>query len=789
MFYRVIARYSALFFVFLVLPSVTLAAVLPNGGTISEAISTSGEVDVHTFSANAGDSVLLRVADTESTEFVSAPFYPRIELYDPSGTFLASGQGYLVGALSRALVVSGTYEVRVFDNSSGNDDTGTYDLSFARMPGANEGGSLPNGSIVQEVIGLGDLDTYTFDADAGESIYLSVADTETTEFVNAAFYPRIELYAPNGSFVASAQGSLVGRMYQALTVSGIYTVVVMDNSSGDDAVGSYDLRFAKTPGANEGGTLPNGEFVSDEIDLGDIDTYTFTANAGESVFLRVADTESTEFVSAPFYPRVVLFAPNGSFIGSGQGSLVGDLYSALTVSGTYTVAVYDESSGDDATGSYDLYYSKALGANDGNGISGGETKSGFIDLGDLDAYAFEPDILGANALFSLTDLDEGALYPRMSLFGPNGAFITSSQGANTTQLNRTLTEWGTYTLIIYDNSSGDDATGNYQLMGVGNFTGVPGSTIDYCNGSLVTVYTGLGQMATSRADVILGTAGPDIIDAFGGDDIICALGGADTINAGNGNDWVDAGTGNDYVQGGGGIDTIYGAQGNDELFGGPGGDSISGEEGNDIIYGNSGSDDIDGGDGVDNIRGGSGNDIIATGAGATVGTTYLVDAGAGNDTITGGVDADVIRGSSDKDTIRGGGGDDNLFGGGGEDTIHGEGGNDFIRGNAANDRLTGGAGQDNIDGSGSKDLILGGADDDMLAGATGNDEIRGGAGNDTISGGGGNDRLFGDSGEDDIKGGGSNDTMSGGSGSPDRCDGEGGIDTADASCEIAVDVP
>ena len=45
---------------------------LPNGGRIEAAISVSGEIDEYTFTANAGETVYLRVADTETTEFVNS---------------------------------------------------------------------------------------------------------------------------------------------------------------------------------------------------------------------------------------------------------------------------------------------------------------------------------------------------------------------------------------------------------------------------------------------------------------------------------------------------------------------------------------------------------------------------------------------------------------------------------------------------------------------------------------------------------------------------------------------
>ena len=163
---------------------------LPNGGVFEAEISVSGEIDEYTFTANPGESVILRVADTETTEFINSAFFPRIELFDPNGSFVAAGQGGLVGSIFERLIISGEYIVRVFDNSSFNDETGNYELYFAKAPGADEGGELPNGEVVSETIDLGDIDTYTFQANAGESIALRVADTETTQFISSGFFPE-----------------------------------------------------------------------------------------------------------------------------------------------------------------------------------------------------------------------------------------------------------------------------------------------------------------------------------------------------------------------------------------------------------------------------------------------------------------------------------------------------------------------------------------------------------------------------------------------------------------------
>ena len=412
---------------------------------------------------------------------------------------------------------------------------------------------------------------------------------------------------------------------------------------------------------------------------------------------------------------MALFDPDGDFLDASSGSLVGDLFANLVETGTYTVVVVDESSGEDAVGDYDLYFTLLPGANEGGGLSGGQTINDFIDLGDIDSYAFTADALGTSITITVSDLDLAGLFPRVVLFDPTGSFVAGESSDDVASINSILNQSGQYTVVVIDESSGEDAIGNYQISGVGAFTGVP-SAGQLCNGFPITVDLGNFESATTGDDVILGTDSADLINALAGNDTICAGGGADIVNAGGGDDWVDGESGNDTVFGGGGVDIIFGGPGADTIDGGGGDDEIYGQGGDDVLNGRTGLDIIDGGDGVDDIRGGPSADIIYTGAGATVGVDQFVSGGGGGDTITGGPDADDIRG------------------GGGLDIINAEQGDDVITGGAGRDEISGGPGNDEIRGQQSPDIIEGNAGNDTIFGGSGDDDMSGGSGTDTCNG-------------------------------------------------------
>ncbi|MCA9465175.1 MAG: thrombospondin type 3 repeat-containing protein [Nitrospira sp.] len=251
---RLLSKFTPLFFLivsFYLYPVPAFGITLINGGVVSDSIAVSREQDSHTFAATAGESIQLRVADTSGDSF----FAPGIDLYSPSGTLLtstwngnAAGIKCHQGSVTCQLTETGTYSVVVSQGNPNNlAPTGPYNLYFVRLPGASEGGALPNGSSVSDSIDIGDLDSYTFAATAGESIQLRVADTSGDSF----FAPGIDLYSPSGTLLTSTWGPNEAIIICSdassscrLLEDGLYTVVVSQgNPNTLYPTGSYSIAF------------------------------------------------------------------------------------------------------------------------------------------------------------------------------------------------------------------------------------------------------------------------------------------------------------------------------------------------------------------------------------------------------------------------------------------------------------------------------------------------------------------------------------------------------------------
>ena len=335
-----------------------------------------------------------------------------------------------------------------------------FAVSLVSLPfaGATQ---LVNGEKISETISTpGEQDTHTFFGTAGESIQIRMAalDSDTT---GLSFGPMVSLYDPNGVFLVMEGENVVSHIDRTLTVTGTYTVVAEDQTTFHDKTGDYDLYFVRAPGANEGGGLINGGVRSETIDLGDLDSYTFTGNAGDYVQIRVAALDS-DTSGLSFGPAVSLYDPSGTFLLFEGENVVSDINRTLTATGTYTVVIADQTTFHDKTGNYDVYFVRVPGANEGGSLTTGNVRSDIIDLGDLDSFVFTGT---ANEVVNIqvTDTSSSDFFPIISLYGPTGVWRGDGTGDTVGIINRVLPASGTYTVIVADGNTFPAQTGSYDL--------------------------------------------------------------------------------------------------------------------------------------------------------------------------------------------------------------------------------------------------------------------------------------------------------------------------------------
>jgi hypothetical protein len=487
------------------LESRRLLAAIASGQTIAASIATRTEVDSYTFTATAGGTALVTVADTSGNAL-----YPLVQLYAPNGTRLSFGSDQVGTSVGHyALPATGTYRVTVQDYYAAT--AGNYNITAARLGGAQvtggDGGAIASGQTRSGTITAGDLDVFTFTGTAGGTALVTAADTS-----GSALYPLLELFGPNGarlSFNSDQVGVAVGNY--ALPSTGTYYAVIRDYYA--DTPGSYNITLASLGGAQQtgtdGGAIASGQTRAATIGAGDLDVFTFSGTAGGTALVSAADTSGTAL-----YPLLELFGPNGarlSFNSDQVGVAVGNY--ALPSTGTYYAVIRDYYA--DTPGNYNITLASLGGAQQTGGdagpIASGVTKSAALTAGDMDVFTF-PGTAGGTALVAAADTSGNALYPLLELFGPTGvrlSFNSDQVGAAAAHYNLPAT--GTYYAVVRDYYG--DTPGNY------NFTAVSMPGTQNAGGDAGWLASGV----TRNARITVGDRDVHTFYAVTGDRLVLAL--------------------------------------------------------------------------------------------------------------------------------------------------------------------------------------------------------------------------------------------------------------------------
>jgi uncharacterized repeat protein (TIGR01451 family) len=315
-----------------------------------------GDLDQWTFDASAGASIVVSVGEVGGDSAV----WPWIRLYGPNGTLLVSAYNQVVAQATVTAPLTGRYTVLVSSADAGNDDTDTYQITLALVPGAtptvspgDQGGALTNGANHSGVLHVGDLDQWTFDAAAGGSIVVSAGEVGG----DSAVWPWIRLYAPNGTLLASAYNQVVAQVHVTATLTGTYTALVSSADAGNDAADDYTITLAVVPGptpvvspTDQGGAMTNGVTYPGDLFAGDLDQWRFYAAQGSAVNVGLSEIGGDSAV----WPWIRLFGPNGTAVVSSYAAEVASASFTAPASGIYTIVVSSADSGLEAEGDYQI---------------------------------------------------------------------------------------------------------------------------------------------------------------------------------------------------------------------------------------------------------------------------------------------------------------------------------------------------------------------------------------------------------------------------------------------------
>ena len=206
----------------------------------------------------------------------------------------------------------------------------------------------------------------------------------------------------------------------------------------------------------DGGQLEYGVQKTGSISVvGEVDTYSFSASSGDTVFIKVSKT------NGDLWPRIELYGTEGRSLKKEYGSSDADITYTLTSAGRYNILVDDGTSWSQI-GDYSLIVQRVNNPGNARPLSTGTSAAGSVDIvGDVDTYTFAARN-GDTAILKASKA-AGAIWPRIRLYSPTGMLLKSEYGSSDAQISMPLAADGTY-VVLADDGTGWQQTGTYNVI-------------------------------------------------------------------------------------------------------------------------------------------------------------------------------------------------------------------------------------------------------------------------------------------------------------------------------------
>ena len=212
--------------------------------------------------------------------------------------------------------------------------------------------------------------------------------------------------------------------------------------------------------------LANGQEIESSVGVGDSETFEIDIAAGQTVDILVGET-----FGSSTSPRLTVFAPNGSEIGTDSSSSDASLEFIATQTGTYT-AVVEEDGRNRALGfrirALTLPGTPQLIAGRDQALNNGDEAISSVPVGGL--AVFPVDIAAGQSVgISVDETSGSSTSPRLTVFAPNGSEIDTNSTSSGASLEFIATQTGTYTAVVEEDGRNEafgfsiTATGITQL--------------------------------------------------------------------------------------------------------------------------------------------------------------------------------------------------------------------------------------------------------------------------------------------------------------------------------------
>jgi len=207
------------------------------GETLAGAIDPAGEIDTYVFDAMAGDVALVRMSGLAGT------FDATFRVYRPDGSLLCEATRTNLGLIEQVCTIDVTGSHAIISSDDNGVDIGNYSVALQRLNGPGQAIPISYGETFAGAIDpAGEIDTYVFDAVAGD-----VALVRMSGLAGTSFDATFRVYRPDGSLLCEATRTNPGLIEQVCTVdvTGSHAIILSDDNGVD--TGDYELTLEFQP--------------------------------------------------------------------------------------------------------------------------------------------------------------------------------------------------------------------------------------------------------------------------------------------------------------------------------------------------------------------------------------------------------------------------------------------------------------------------------------------------------------------------------------------------------------
>jgi IPT/TIG domain len=397
-------------------------------------ISPVGDFDSFRFTGSAGQTVRIQVTRQAGS---GSPYF---EVYDPNNVQVTNVPTFAAIAFKEiTLTVTGSHTIRVYDFQF--NETFAYQIVLQRLAPPLSATPLTFGQTPQtgEITYAGDVDFYTFAAEAGQTVRLQV----TRQAGSGS--PYFEVYDPNNLQVTNVPTfAAIAFKEITLTATGTHTIRVYDFQFNETFAYQIVLQRLMPPLSSIPLTFGQTPQTGDITYAGDVDFYTFAGEAGQTVRLQVTRQGG---LGSPYFE---VYDPNNLQVTNVPVfAAIAFKEITLTVTGTHTIRVYDFQFNE--TFAYQIVLQRLAPPLSETPLTFGQTpQTGDISYaGDVDFYTFAGEA-GQTVRLQVTR-QTGSGSPYFEVYDPNNVQVTNVPTFAAIAFKEiTLTATGTHTIRVYD---------------------------------------------------------------------------------------------------------------------------------------------------------------------------------------------------------------------------------------------------------------------------------------------------------------------------------------------------